>query len=425
LEEELELTGRKKGKNASSTHNKSGHSRRANGALIVTYRDEFLKEEVVGLAEAAGFDVAQVLTVRRLNSSEYGVGSGKAEELRQLAEGAKTRTIIIDDRLSSSQAHNLAKFTHQEVIDRERLILDIFDKRASTTEAKLQVKLAELKYEIPRAREAVRVSLKGEQAGFMGMGEYAVDIKFRALKKQMSLIQKKLEEARKRRELFRTSRDRMAVPLVSLAGYTSSGKTTLFNRLVSESKEESPKLFTTLTTTTRGFEPLAGKKVLISDTVGFISRLPTYMVEAFKSTLEELTYADLILLLVDSSEPFENIKTKYISCRQVLEQLHINPVRILVVLNKIDVTSRDELQAIGSIFGDLPTHSISAKTGEGLRKLRIKIVERVFNETLPTGVEEAPVEEKEESPFNKATEPSDRLVEVVGRYTDSDPVDNE
>ena len=108
--------------------------------------------------------------------------------------------IVIDERLSSSQAHNLAKFTHQEVIDRERLILDIFNSSASTTEAKLQVKLAELKYEIPRAREAVRISLKGEQAGFMGMGEYAVDIKFRALKKQMVLVQRKLEDARKRRQ---------------------------------------------------------------------------------------------------------------------------------------------------------------------------------------------------------------------------------
>ena len=124
----------------------------------------------------------------------------------------------------------------------------------------LQVKLAELKYEIPRAREAVRLSLKGEQAGFMGMGEYAVDIKFRALKRQMVLIQKKLEEAHRRRQLFKSSRDKLKLPFVSLAGYTSSGKTTLFNGLVSESKEESAKLFTTLTTTTRGFEPFQEKR---------------------------------------------------------------------------------------------------------------------------------------------------------------------
>src|SRR5487761_1711671 len=346
--------------------------------ILVTYRDEFMKNEAIGLVEAAGYSIASLLDQKKLNHSQYGVGSGKAEEIKSIAEELRTQMIIVDDRLSSSQAHNLAKFTHQEVIDRERLILDIFNSRATTTEAKLQVKLAELKYEIPRAREAVRISLKGEQAGFMGMGEYAVDIKFRALKKQMTLVAKKLEQAKSRRELFRVSRDRTNLPLVSLAGYTSSGKTTLFNRLTSETKEESAKLFTTLTTTTRSFEPINGKKVLLSDTVGFISRLPTYMIEAFKSTLEELSYADLILLLLDASEPIQNMEIKYSSCRQVLEQLHINPTKILVVLNKLDLTPREELRQREGIVGDLPFMEISAKTGEGLRKLKLKIVERVY-----------------------------------------------
>ena len=380
--------------------------------ILITSRDEFQKEEAVGLVEAAGYNVAQIISVKRLSSAEYGIGSGKAEEMRKVAEDAKTQMIVVDDRLSSSQAHNLAKISHQEVIDRERLILDIFDKRATTTEAKLQVKLAELKYEIPRAREAVRISLKGEQAGFMGMGEYAVDIKFRALKRQTALIQKKLDQARKRRNLFRTSRDRLSMPLVSLAGYTSSGKTTLFNKLASESKRESPDLFTTLTTTTRGIEPLPGRKVLLSDTVGFISRLPTYMVEAFKSTLEELTYADLILLLVDSSEPLENIETKYVSCRLVLEQLHINPVKILVLMNKMDLTSRDRIEEITGIFGDLPSMEISAKTGEGLKKLRIKIAERVF--------EEIPTQKEEATDSKRRREPSENVVlEPVSQDSDN------
>ena len=271
------------------------------------------------------------------------------------------------------------------MIDRERLILDIFNSRASTTEAKLQVKLAELKYEIPRAREAVRISLKGEQAGFMGMGEYAVDIKFRALKKQMVLVQRKLEDARKRRQLFITSRGRLNLPFVSLAGYTSSGKTTLFNRFVTETKEESPSLFTTLTTTTRAFEPLEGKKVLLSDTVGFISRLPTYMVEAFKSTLEELSYADLILLMIDTSEPNDSIEIKYHSCRDTLDQLNINPAKVLVILNKIDLVPKDQLDEKISMFRELPYMSISSKTGEGTRRLRVRIAERVFGESDTIG----------------------------------------
>ncbi len=348
--------------------------------ILVTYPDEFMKSEAIGLVEAAGFKIAEVLAQKNLNHQQYGVGAGKAEEIRDLAENEKTEMIIIDERLSSGQAHNLAKFCHQEVIDRERLILDIFNARATTTESKLQVKLAELKYEIPRAREAVRVSLKGEQAGFMGIGEYAVDIKFRALKRQMALIQKKLEEARKRRQLFKTARERLKLPFVSLAGYTSSGKTTLFNRLVSEKKEESPNLFTTLTTTTRGFEPIPGKKVLVSDTVGFISRLPTYMVEAFKSTLEELTYADLILLILDSSEPLSNMQIKYQSCREVLDQLHINPVKILCVMNKVDLIPQELVSEKAQLIWDLPTVSISARTGEGIKKLRSRIVQSVYED---------------------------------------------
>ncbi|MGI0091677.1 MAG: GTPase HflX [Nitrososphaerales archaeon] len=346
--------------------------------ILVTYPDEFVKEEALGLVEAAGYSTIQVVSQKRLCNQQFGVGTGKAEELRSIAEEKKSQMIIIDERLSSSQAHNLAKFCHQEVIDRERLILDIFNSRATTTEAKLQVKLAELKYEIPRARESVRISLKGEQAGFMGMGEYAVDIKFRALKKQMVLVQKKLEEARQRRQLFKVSRDKLKFPFVSIAGYTSSGKTTLFNRLVSETKEESPNLFTTLTTTTRAFEPLSGKKVLLSDTVGFISRLPTYMVEAFKSTLEELNYADLILLMIDISEAVENIQIKYQSCRQVLDQLHVNPAKMLVVLNKSDLVARVVIEEKLSLFKDAQTINISAKTGEGTKKLRIKMAEWVF-----------------------------------------------
>lgn len=348
--------------------------------ILVTYPDEFVKKEAMGLVEAAGYRIVEVLSQKKLFHQQFGIGAGKAEEIRSIAEEKNSQMIVIDERLSSSQAHNLAKFCHQEVIDRERLILDIFNTRATTTEAKLQVKLAELKYEIPRAKEAVRLSLKGEQAGFMGMGEYAVDIKFRALKRQMASIQKKLEEAKRRRQLFKVSRDRLQLPFVSLAGYTSSGKTTLFNRLVSEAKEESPNLFTTLTTTTRGFEPLAGKKVLLSDTVGFISRLPTYMVEAFKSTLEELTYADLILLVTDVSEPEENIHMKYQSCRQILDQLHINPLKILVVLNKSDLVPSLDVIERSRLFQGIPTIVVSARTGEGMKKLKVKIVDRVFLE---------------------------------------------
>src|SRR5712692_1888408 len=306
-------------------------------ATIVTYPDEFAKNEIAELAKAAGYSVEALITQKQVVKSEYGVGVGKAQELKEIVSQNGSKTLIIDEELTSSQANNLSKVTHVEVVDRDKLILNIFARRATTIEAKLQVQLAELKYEMPRARDAVRYSANGERAGFSGMGESAVDVKFRALKRQMVTIRQKLEKSRSNRELYTVERRKLNMPFISLAGYTSSGKTTLFNRLASESKEESPKLFTTLSTTTRAVAfSDSRRKMMLSDTVGFISRLPTYMVESFKSTLDELKYADLVLLLIDVSEPLESIRIKLESCRETLNGLEVDPRKTLLVLNKID-----------------------------------------------------------------------------------------
>ena len=347
-------------------------------AIVVTYPDEFAKNEILELANAAGYEVAAVMTQKNIIKSEYGVGVGKAQELQGMVTENDCDTIIIDETVTSAQANKLASFTHSEIVDRERLILNIFARRAVTTEAKLQVQLAELRYELPRARDAVRYSVKGERAGFSGMGETAVDVKFRALKRQMGFIQEKLERSRKARDLHTTERKKLGMPFVSLAGYTSSGKTTLFNRLTSESKEESPKLFTTLTTTTRVVKfPNSKRKVLLSDTVGFISRLPTYLVESFKSTLDELRYADLILLMVDVGEDMESISMKVASCRQTLNELEVDPGRILTVLNKIDMLKDRSLKIeTAPIFREYNTVKISAVRGDGLRQLTNRILER-------------------------------------------------
>ena len=176
--------------------------------------------------------------------------------------------------------------------------------------------------------------------------------------------------------LFRSKLD---MPFVSLAGYTSSGKTTLFNRLASESKEESPKLFTTLTTTTRLISFSNSKrKVLLSDTVGFISRLPTYLVESFKSTLDELTYADLVLLMLDVSEEVDSIRVKLGSCRQTLSELGVDPKKILLVLNKIDLLKDGSIDRIeeDALFKEFATVKISAVRGDGLHQLRNRILEQ-------------------------------------------------
>ena len=349
-------------------------------AIIVTYPDEFDKGEITELARAAGYDVTQVITQREIVKSEYGVGVGKAQELEGIVEETHSDTIIIDESVTSAQANKLSAKTHAQVIDRERLILNIFARRATTTEAKLQVQLAELRYALPRARDEVRYSVKGEQAGFMGMGEYAVDVKFRALKKQMAFIKEKLDKSRTVRDLHTAERRKLGVPFVSLAGYTSSGKTTLFNRLTSESKEASPNLFTTLSTTTRMVAfPNSKSRILLSDTVGFISRLPAYLVESFKSTLDELRYADLVLLMVDASEALDSIRTKFLSCRETLSELEVDPGRILLVLNKVDLLPNRERSQIGGdpLFGDFDSVNISATEGYGLRQLRNNILRRV------------------------------------------------
>ncbi len=348
-------------------------------ATIVTYPDDFSKREIQELAKAAGYSIEGVITQKQIIKSGYGVGVGKAAELFELVSDNDSDTLIIDETLSSSQANNLAKVTHVEVIDRERLILNIFALRAATTEAKLQVQLAELRYEMPRARDVVRYSVKGERAGFSGMGESAVDVKFRALKARMVTIRGKLASAQSNRVVQRKERLRMGDPLVSFAGYTSSGKTTLFNRLASETKVESPNLFTTLTTTTRAItRPGSKAKVMLSDTVGFISRLPTYLVESFKSTLEELTYADLVLLVVDASEDPESVRIKFASCKDTLGQLGVDPNRVLLVLNKLDlIPDRAAAVASDGLYEGFSTVRTSATRGDGMRQLRNKIFELV------------------------------------------------
>jgi GTP-binding protein HflX len=350
-------------------------------ATIVTYPDEFSKEEIKELAARAGYTVVGMITQKRVVKSEYGVGVGKAEELRDMISKNGSKTLIIDEEVTSSQANKLATITRVEVVDRDRLILNIFARRAVTTEAKLQVQLAELKYEMPRARDAVRYSVNGERAGFMGMGETMVDIKFRALKKRMNFINQRLERAQANRNLHRTERRKLGLPFVSLAGYTSSGKTTLFNKLADESREESPDLFTTLTTTMRAVSfGDARKRIMLSDTVGFISRIPTYMVESFKSTLEELTYSDLVLLMIDASEERESMAIKFRSCGETLDQLGVDPKKVILVLNKIDRLEGAALRQVeeDDLFAGFAVLKISAFKGDGLRQLKNRIIAMTY-----------------------------------------------
>lgn len=340
-------------------------------AVIVTYRDQAIIEEAMGLAEAGGYSPVETVTIRELRHGRYGIGEGKADTLRELVQSGRAKQIIIDERLSVSESYNLSKYCGCEVIDREKLVLQIFAKRAKTQEAKLQVKLAELSYELPRVRELVKVQKVGEQPGMFGYGSYEVEKYVKSIKARMETTKKKLARIESRRDLFRLHRRDDGLSTVSLAGYTSAGKTTLFNALTGTSLPVSPRIFSTLTTTVRRME-LESIPILLSDTVGFISRLPHYMVEAFKSTLEELTYSDLILLVVDASEPVERLGSKLQVCLDTLSELQVQEEKMIVVFNKMDRLDDDEarirMDTASEKFDD-PVF-ISAKNGQGLDHLK-------------------------------------------------------
>jgi len=349
----------------------------SNKTILISYSDSFRLEEGRNLVESADCKIVKVFTQKYLNHSKYGVGAGKAEEIRDFVKGEEgIELLVVDDHLTSRQLHNLSKLVGVEAIDRERLILNIFSSRATTTEAKLQIELAEIQYEIPRVREMSKITSGNERPGKGGMGEYTVDVKFRDLKRRMNFVKEKLIDAKKKRELYHQQRTKTQMPVVSLLGYTSSGKTTLFNLLTKEHRETSSSLFTTLSTTTRVLKFNDEKQeMLLTDTVGFISRLPPYMIDAFKSTLEESLVADLILLLVDASEDLQNIDIKYSSCWDVLDELKVDKAKVFVVLTKHDIVEAEKMSEIVQQLQLKDPHMISSKTGYGIHKLKNVMVE--------------------------------------------------
>ncbi|TLX67862.1 MAG: GTPase HflX [Thaumarchaeota archaeon] len=353
-------------------------------AILITYDREDDVKEALALCDTAGYQVIKIIKQKFLNKSKYGLGEGKVEELKELVNSTKPNVIIFDEILKPSQNYNLASKLKTNILDREALILEIFERNATSAESKLQIKMAELRYEMSRAKEKVRLAKKGEQPGFMGIGKFEVDVYFNDIKNRMTSIKSKLVKAGKQRALHRQGRDRIGFKTISLAGYTSAGKTTLFNTLTGETREENPKLFTTLSTTTRKIK-ISETDVLISDTVGFISNLPAYMIEAFKSTLEELTYTDAVILVIDISDPIIELQKKFRSCMRALEELGVDYNKIIFALNKSDLISKDETLAKVEILGLKESKkclSISAVTGENISKLKELLYVVLKNEPL-------------------------------------------
>jgi len=365
-------------------------------AILITYPAEQAIKEAIALADAAGYRTEQVVTQRYITKSRFGIGRGKAEEVRDLIQALKPEVIVFDEVLKPSQMYNLASICKIEIIDRERLILEIFERRASTTESRNQIKLAQLRYEMTRSKEKVRLAKAGEQPGFYGLGKYEADVYMLDIKRRIAHLKKKLEKEGTKRQLYRSQRAKAGLPSISLAGYTSAGKTTLFNLLTGETKTAGAGLFTTLSTYTRAID-VGGQKVLLLDTVGFISKLPAYMIDAFKSTLEELAYANIVLLVLDISEPIEDVRLKLYSSLDVIREFEVPETRIIYVLNKVDMTTvEDAFDKAGQlgIISSRRVIPVSAKTGYNVNELKNLAKGMFFEE----GVEN----EKSVSPADRA-----------------------
>jgi GTP-binding protein HflX len=363
-----------------------------NTAILITYDKEDAVTEAMGLCDAAGIQVIHTIKQHFLKKPKYGISGGVLEKLEEMAGKLKPDVIVFDEILKPSQNYNLASVLHREILDREALILEIFESRASSAESKLQVKLAQLRYELVRAKEKVRLSNMGEQPGFMGIGKFEIDVYHDDIKHRMQSIKLKLEKAGKQRELHRQGRKRLGFKTISLAGYTSSGKTTLFNKITGESKEQSSSLFTTLSTTTRRFS-IDHEPFLIADTVGFISKLPAYMIDAFKSTLEELIHTDVIIVVVDISDSLFDLRKKFASCMRTLGELGVEMDKIIYALNKSDLLTTNEIEEkieILNLKGYKKQIAVSAKTGYNVNELKDLIKDIIQSQKSPEFKKETP-----------------------------------
>ena len=311
----------------------------------------------------------------RVSDPSYQIGRGKVTELADLVKEKEAEKVILDNELKPLQAYNLTKETGVEAIDRFQLILEIFARRASTTEAKLQIDLARLRYELPRAREKVKLARKGEQPGFMGLGAYEVQVYYDSIKREIHHIRSKLKTVVTKRDLHRKRRSELGYSVISLAGYTNAGKSSLFNTLAKEEVRVGEGLFTTLSTTTRAVV-VSNRKVLLTDTVGFIDRLPLTLVEAFRSTLEETIFSDLILLVLDLSESQSDIENKLNVCLDTLQTIGATGVPVVTALNKIDLVQKSELEQKLSALKDAVPNPVpvSAFLGTNILLLQREIM---------------------------------------------------
>ncbi|MCX8095063.1 MAG: GTPase HflX [Caldisericia bacterium] len=327
-----------------------------NRAILVGFikneHNEFLPEETLNelelLTETLGLKVTyKVLKRLREINPKYFMGKGMLEEITLIARKENASYLIFDETLSYSQIKNISDYTNLFVLDRPHLIIEIFEKRAKSNEAKIQVELARLKMELP-AIIGIGRSLD-QQMGIVGIragrGEKLVELKRRAIERRINTLNKELKKIEKRREIRRKLREKSDIPIVSIVGYTNSGKSTLFNALTNEETYTENMLFATLDTLIRKmYLNKYEKELLVVDTVGFIQKLPPLLISSFKSTLEEINYSDLIIHLIDASHP--SYKKHMISVKEILDEILYKEIKIINVYNKIDLLKEYQIERI-------------------------------------------------------------------------------
>lgn len=330
------------------------------------------------LDTAGGEEVARLIQNKDTPDVRTVIGSGKVDELKQICEANETELVIFDIDLSPSQIRNLEKeLGDVSVIDRSMLILDIFALHAVTGEGKLQVELAQLKYTAPRLMgKGTELSRLGGGIGTRGPGESKLESDRRHLQRRITALEQELEVLDKNRRTMRASRDRSGMTKVAIVGYTNAGKSTLLNRLTDAGILAEDKLFATLDPTTRKHELPGGETVLLTDTVGFIRNLPHHLVKAFKSTLDEAVYADILMILIDASD--EEFPTQLSVTQQILGELGASDKPTIYVFNKCDRGMVCPPSAV--INTDSEKYiCISAQTGDGVDELS-QLLENVVHE---------------------------------------------
>jgi GTPase len=331
--------------------------------------------ELEELARTAGVEpVARIVQHRPHPDPRSYIGKGKLDELKHAYRQAGAEVLLVDDELAPSQQRELENLLQARVVDRAELILDIFAQHAVSAEGKLQVELAQLEYNLPRMRGMWQhLERLGGGVGTRGPGESQLETDRRLARRRVSLLKERLKELQRQRDVRRKERRRTEVPTVALAGYTNVGKSTLLNALTDASVSVRNRLFETLDPTTRGFEH-EGRRYLVTDTVGFIRRLPHQLVEGFSATLEETLVADLVLHVVDGSAPEERVIEQIGAVDAVLHEIGADDLPIQLVVNKIDAVDALHRRRLSNRYPDA-VH-VSALTGEGLDELRARIAER-------------------------------------------------